>query len=613
MSYSHNQKIIFWERTEDILRSTDVTMEGHHLSKNDVARVANAYVLWALTTQDLLGNTRLTSDKSLKNWVVQLASRDLSEVMSTCKQALACVRNWQSHTVIPGRDSFKHYLSDSGVQPGSDILRPIWPTLYEFAESFAGFGVINTFLQFITRLTLHDVDWILEDNLQSYVDFEEVLHTQTYPEDVIHELNEIARDKFALYEQIGLPSHGNGATSTTKRGDGVATKFKKFVNTWGTHQLSLRHDIDHPLIGDDIMSGEEVDTRVIFVPKGIDKKRVVSTEPICNMYYQHMFAESIDCMFQRDRSWNVDLHDQTYNQSLALAGSKTMDYATIDLSSASDSVTKTLITSVFAGIPVLNDWLRCRTRYGILPNGVRIHLEKFSPMGSALCFPIECMVFSLICQLANKRNHVDTYFRVYGDDMIVHRSIYTTVIQLLKELHFSVNEEKTFGPYSQFTESCGIECYHGVDVTPFRLPRFYDCIGLRKGRKSPDRVMGAIDLCNRMHAYGLYTCRSYLLHEMLEIIPNLPFSDSLESGIYTFEADNYRSKVRYNSDLQRVEHKVCVPVCKEGYVSDDIRYQLLLERYSTTTRSQLLDPLDRIDLMVGDSRTYLRDRWVWLG
>ena len=613
MSISHNQKIIFWERTEDLLRSTEITMGEHRLSNDDVARVANAYVMWALTVQDLLGNTRLTSDKALKSWVVALASYDLMDVMSACKQTLACVRNWQSHMVIAGKDSFKHYLGENGVQPGSDILRPIWPTLYRFAETFAGFGVINTFLQFITRLTLHDIDWVLEDNLQTYIEFEDTLHSQVYPEDVILELNEIARERFARYEQIGRPRHGNGATSTTKRGSGIATKYKKFINTWGTYQLSLRYDASHPLIGGATVSGNELDTQVIFVPKGIDKKRIVSTEPICNMYYQHMFAEDIDCMFRKDRAWNVDLHDQTHNQDLALLGSKTMEYATIDLSSASDSVTKTLVKGVFAGIPALNDWLRCRTRYGILPNGARIHLEKFSPMGSALCFPIECMVFSLICQLANRRNHVNTYFRVYGDDMIVHKSIYKTVVQLLQELHFSMNDDKSFGPYSQFTESCGIECYSGVDVTPLRIPRQYDCVKLQLGRKSPDRVMGAVDFCNRLQEHSLYSCRAYLLHRMLEVIPNLPFSDSLEFGIRTPDANNYRAKSRYNKDLQRIEHKVCTLVCSESHVPDDIRYQLLLERYATTTRSQLLGPLDRIDLMVGDSRTCLRDKWMWLG
>lgn len=613
MSYSHNQKIIFWERTEDTLRSTEVTMDSRRLSNDDVARVANAYVLWALCTQDLLGNTRYTSDKALKSWVENLAKFDLSVVMSVCKQTLACVRNWQSHVVIPGRDSFKHYLSEMGVQPGSEILRPFWSAIYKYSETFAGFGIINTLLQFITRLTLTDVDWITDENLQEYVLFEDKLAHQSYPPDILTELNLIARERFLNYKEIGRPGHGNGATSATQRGAGKATKFTKFVNTWGTYQLQLKYDTQHPLIGDVIVSGNELDTRVIPVPKGIDKKRIVSPEPICNMYYQHMFAENIDYMFRQDPAWCVDLHDQTHNQVLAMRGSETMDYATIDLSAASDSVTLTLVKGIFDGIPALNDWLRCRTRYGILPSGTRIHLEKFSPMGSSLCFPIECMVFSLIVQLANRRNHVNRYFRVYGDDIVVHRDIFNTVIQLLEELHFTVNNDKTFGPYSQFTESCGIECYNGVDVTPFRLPRAYDITKVRKGTASPDRVIGAIDLCNRMHEYGLYTCRSYLLHEMLEVIPSLPFSDSYEFGIYSANPDNYRAKYRYNRDLQRIEHKVCVPVVKEKKVPDDIRYQLLLEQYALTTRSQLHDPSDRIDLMVGDSRIHLRERWMWLG
>lgn len=613
MSISHNQKIVFWESTEDLLRSTEITLGGHRLSKDDVARVANAYTMWALASQDLLGNTRLTSDKSLKNWVVFLASCDLSDVVDTCKQVLACVRNWQPQTVVAGKDSFKHYLSEQGVRPGTDILRPFWPTIYSFARDFSGFRVINTLLQFITRLTLTDVDWILSEHLENYIDFERQIKTWSYPSEIIYGLNQIARHLFESYEYCGWPCHGDGATSTTKRGAGIATKFTNYVNTWGTYQLQNYHEFSHPLIGDETISGNEVTTRIVFVPKGIDKKRVVSAEPICNMYWQHALSMSLDTMFQQDKRWHIDLHNQSHNQRLALRGSAKSDFATIDLSAASDSVTLTLVKKVFEGIPALHDWLRCRTRYGTLPNGETIQLEKFAPMGSALCFPIECMVFSLIVQLANKMNHVDTYFRVYGDDIIVHESIYNTVITILEQLHFSVNFDKTFGPYSQFTESCGIECYRGEDVSPFRLPRRYDVISISQGRSSPGRVAGAIELCNSLYENSLFSCRAYLLHRMLEVIPNLPFSDSLEFGLDSLESSNYRCKFRYNADLQRIEHKVCVPVTTESTVSDDIRYELMLERYAQTTRSQLLDPLDRIDLMVGDSRTHLRDRWVWLG
>ena len=613
MSISHNQKILFWESTEDCLRSTEITLGGYRLSKDDTLRVANAYVMWALAAQDLLGNTRLTSDKSLKNWVVFLASCDVSDVISTCKQVLSCVRNWQSHTVIPGKDSFKHYLSEQGVRPGTDILRPLWPTIYTFASDFSSYRVINTLLQFLVRLTLCDIDWIMDENLDAYIAFESYIKTLSYPDKILSDLNQIAKQLFVEYEYTGWPTHGDGATSTTRRGAGMATKFSKFINTWGTYQLQNRYEFTHPLIGDEVVSGNEVTTQIMFVPKGIDKKRVVSAEPICNMYWQHALSMSLDSMFQRDRRWHIDLHDQSHNQRLALHGSATMDYATIDLSTASDSVTLTLVKRVFEGIPALHDWLRCRTRFGTLPTGETLLLEKFAPMGSALCFPVECMVFSLIVQLANRMNHVDTYFRVYGDDIIVHRSIYSTVVKILEELHFSVNYDKTFGPYSQFTESCGIECYQGTDVTPFRLPRRYDYVAILRGRSSPGRVDGAIEICNSLLESGLLSCREYLLHRMLKVIPNLPFSDSLEFGLKSFEASNYRSKIRYNSDLQRIEYKVCTLVTKETSVPDDIRYQLLLERYAQSTRSQLLDPLDRIDLMAGDSRTHLRDKWVWLG
>lgn len=614
MSQKRNQMLSFWKEVELSARSLPIRMSGHPLSVNDCNRVANAYVLWALVTQDLLGDARTCSDKILRGWVINLCSIDLSDVMSVCKQMLACVRHWSPIMGDQGLGSFKHYLISCDIKPGDQILMPIWQSLYLFCVNYTGFQEINTFLSFISRLTLEDVDWVKSDAIRTYIKYEQTISDFDYNPGILSDLNKIAKERFHHYHVVSYPTHGGGATSTTRRGCGVDTKFSAMQMTWGTHQLERWFDTSHPLIPDDIVSGNDVFTQIQFVPKGIDKKRVISAEPISLLYYQEMLSRSLDDMFRNDHHWNIDLHNQEWNRSLAMEGSRSLNFGTIDLSNASDSVTHSLVSAVMKGIPAFSHWERCRSRFGILPDGSILHLEKYAPMGSALCFPIECIVFSLIVQLACKRCHVDPYFRVYGDDIIVPISIFDEVINLLKELHFEINDTKTFAPGSVFTESCGIECYLGKDVSPVRIPRFYDSeySNLENRRKSPGRVMGVITFCNHLYDSGLINTRAYIVHWLLESFPEVPFSSDGEIGLRSDTATNFHLKKRWNTDLQRFDYSAISVVTDSDNIDESRHYQLLLERYSHSTRSQLIYPEDRIDLKAGDSHTRLKLRRMCL-
>jgi hypothetical protein len=66
-------------------------------------------------------------------------------------------------------------------------------------------------------------------------------------------------------------------------------------------------------------------------------------------------------------------------------------------------------------------------------------------------------------------------FRVYGDDIVVRKSIAREVITLLAKVGFKTNARKTFveGP---FRESCGSNWYKGEDVTPMTLDRKLDSL-----------------------------------------------------------------------------------------------------------------------------------------
>jgi hypothetical protein len=172
----------------------------------------------------------------------------------------------------------------------------------------------------------------------------------------------------------------------------------------------------------------------------------------------------------------IDLSDQTVNQRLAYAGSLGGydPYVTIDLASASDSISIELVKELLP-----SDWFsflnELRSPSYISPQGEEIRYEKFCSMGNGFCFPLETAIFTAVCHAAYKVVGLSDDFSVYGDDIIVRQSCALFVIELLKSLGFKVNPEKTFihGP---FKESCGADYFGGVAVKPITLDERLDNI-----------------------------------------------------------------------------------------------------------------------------------------
>lgn len=198
--------------------------------------------------------------------------------------------------------------------------------------------------------------------------------------------------------------------------------------------------------------------KVTFVPKSAKTDRAVVTEPVLNGMLQLGYG---DFIAKRLRAVGVDISDQSLNQRLALEGSLTGDLATLDLSSASDTISTELIFNL---LPV--DWAlalsRCRTRSVKIGNEV-IRQEKFASMGNGFTFPLETLVFWALARACCDNSETVS---VYGDDIIVPSHRAAVVSNLLHCAGFVVNIDKSFssGP---FRESCGADYYKGIDVRPY--------------------------------------------------------------------------------------------------------------------------------------------------
>lgn len=202
------------------------------------------------------------------------------------------------------------------------------------------------------------------------------------------------------------------------------------------------------------------DGRVAFVPKNAKTYRTVMTEPTLNTLVQGAYGRWIA---NRLRRVGQDITDQTRNQRLARWGSLTGEVATLDLSSASDTISTELVAHL---LPY--DWFSaldsCRTKTA-LDGDVFYRLEKFSSMGNGFTFPLQTLIFWALVSSCNQSEHDVS---VYGDDIICPIKHIPEIFRVFDTCGFILNRDKSFwtGP---FRESCGADYYFGVNVRPFYL------------------------------------------------------------------------------------------------------------------------------------------------
>ena len=227
---------------------------------------------------------------------------------------------------------------------------------------------------------------------------------------------------------------------------------------------------------------EELPVKVTAVPKTPATPRIIAEEPTCMQFAQQAVLEAVNQAFREDEliSKFISPDDQEPNRRLARKGSFTGELATLDLSEASDRVAAELVWEMASYSANLQDALfSCRTRYAQVPGHGVIHLTKYASMGSALCFPVEEMVFLTIIFLALeaqagrqlRRADIKRFsgrVRIFGDDIIVPADSASIVSQYLETYGLKVNANKSYWN-GKFRESCGKEYYRGYDVSIVKL------------------------------------------------------------------------------------------------------------------------------------------------
>lgn len=196
---------------------------------------------------------------------------------------------------------------------------------------------------------------------------------------------------------------------------------------------------------------------VEFVPKNAKTHRSIVKEPSLNTMIQLALG---DFMAKRLHAFGIDIRNQEINKSLAEEGSLTGELSTLDLSSASDTISEEIVHEL---LPL--EWAfmlnSCRTDKVSL-DGQTVCLEKFSSMGNGYTFPLETLIFWALASSAAE----DGFASVYGDDIIVGTHSVNRVMRVLEVCGFSINRKKSYWTGS-FRESCGGDFLRGIDIRPY--------------------------------------------------------------------------------------------------------------------------------------------------
>lgn len=352
------------------------------------------------------------------------------------------------------------------------------------------------------------------------------------------------------YERI-QPSHGPGAVfphclpsakSDFRTVYETIEEYFPFYEFFGAISSIVQEGIR---LNDSLQTGGKLTAKLVAVPKDSRGPRLIAVHPKESVWIQQGLRKSLEAAISHHplTSGRIAFDDQTVNGSLALSSSRDGAFCTIDLKEASDRLSKGLFDYLFGWSAKYYNAVRAEQIQ--LLDGSLHTLQKFAPMGNATVFPIESLVFWALASVGVHRSRgirlteACRLVYVFGDDVIVPSDSYDYVIGCLVQAGFIPNQGKCFHR-GLFRESCGVDAFNGVDVTPHRLKKIdpsslsnqVSICSLAKNMRIDDyeetaaflyqivrRKLGVLPLGNTFEGSGLY---EYVERDLAYLIANEP-------------------------------------------------------------------------------------------
>jgi len=389
-----------------------------------------------------------------------------------------------------------------------------------------------------------------------------------------------------------LPRHGPGATAD-KAWANEKYRGRSFYKRWD-RLFSWEHlygfATAHPTDREIIEPRDELPVKVVSVPKTMKTSRIICVEPTAMQFAQQLTAlRLVNSLRSAKLYQHLNFHDQRPNQEAARKGSIDGSLATVDLSEASDRVSVKLVSVVFRHCPVLLSHLfGCRSTRAMMPDGTVFHLRKYASMGSALTFPVEAVCFLMICIAAvcDQRNVFSKSGRprsllafekaksdilVFGDDIIIPSDCIVKVSEYLVAFGLKVNSKKSFFQ-GGFRESCGMDYFNGVLVTPVYLRQ-----DPPNSHRDASKFVSWVHMGNRLFKAGYFHAAARV-REYINTIYSLPAVLETSAGLGWHLGPSFvNAKIRWSKKTNSSEHYVETLVPGSSKLSDELHdYDRLL-------------------------------------
>ena len=412
--------------------------------------------------------------------------------------------------------------------------------------------------------------------------------TRRNPNKVIKDSTEVTREAKILLSRLFssfdptdiIPRHGPGAVAIKQKlwakfdWTNISSRITDVYPLDAYFYASLGHVCDSHKSFSRITE-LDLPAQVILVPKDSRGPRLISCEPVDFQWIQQGLASAIVRLVESHplTRYNIHFTDQLPNQLGALLGSKSGKYSTLDLKEASDRISVDLVRLLFPE-HISRYLLSCRSLSTKLPSGDIIQLNKFAPMGSALCFPVLALVIWSILTASARDSDARESILVYGDDVIVRGDQTPSAIEQLETFGLAVNRDKSCtGGF--FRESCGMDAFKGVCVTPVRIRTVWS------STPSPESYSSWIAYANSLYDRKYYTTYDLIVSNLIQLYGRIPSNDMNLSCPSLREVPDQRThfKVRTNIGLQKRQYYVW------DVVSRPIKHQMpgwsMLLRYFT--------------------------------
>lgn len=253
-----------------------------------------------------------------------------------------------------------------------------------------------------------------------------------------------------------------------------------------------------------LTSEDTIRARLVSVPKDSRGPRLICVHPKEAIWVQQGQRRVLEDLITRHplTRGRINFTDQTVNGNLALESSRSRKLVTIDLKEASDRISCSLVRALFGAHAY--EWLSCSRASEVRLLDTRvITLQKWAPMGNCLTFPVQSLLFysivraGIFCHYGEICN--DVY--VFGDDILFPSKYYDGAVWALVMCGLVPNMSKTFRT-GFFRESCGVDAYRGVDVTPLRMKQA-DIV-------SVSNAQSQLDLAKRLRLAGFEACACFI-------------------------------------------------------------------------------------------------------